>query len=178
MATSALPSSRQRHDRNGTQLKRLLIASDYPLTRAGLIATLRDEPGVQVCGEAKSCEEVFAALEERCRRTVVPGTRSAFEGELHRPPMLADAAPQRAMLARLVAIAARHGLAPLQGLETGGGSDANLTAEAGIPSVDGLGVIGGAIHTKREWGFRRSLPQRAALTGAILLDLAARPLEL
>jgi DNA-binding NarL/FixJ family response regulator len=50
---------------NGFQVKnvKLLVASDCPLMRAGLIATIRDEPGHQICGEATSCDDVLASLD-------------------------------------------------------------------------------------------------------------------
>lgn len=45
----------------------------------------------------------------------------------------------------------------------GGASDGNITAAAGCPTVDGLGTVGGAIHSPDEWVVRRSLVDRAAL---------------
>jgi glutamate carboxypeptidase len=51
----------------------------------------------------------------------------------------------------------------------GGSSDAALAFDAGCPAVCGLGVVGGAIHTDREWIRVSSLRERAALA-AIVID--------
>jgi glutamate carboxypeptidase len=54
---------------------------------------------------------------------------------------------------------------------TGGGSDGNFTAALGIPTLDGLGVVGDDAHALTEWIDVTSLPRRAALLAELLLDL-------
>src|SRR5262249_35810101 len=49
----------------------------------------------------------------------------------------------------------------------GGSSDAALAFDAGCPAVCGLGVVGGAIHTDREWIRVSSLRERAALAALV-----------
>lgn len=46
---------------------------------------------------------------------------------------------------------------------TGGGSDGNFTAALGIPTIDGLGPIGGNAHSEREYGEISSLAPRFEL---------------
>ncbi len=46
---------------------------------------------------------------------------------------------------------------------TGGGSDGNFTAALGIPTIDGLGPIGGNAHSEREYGEISSLTPRFEL---------------
>jgi glutamate carboxypeptidase len=82
--------------------------------------------------------------------------------------MNAETANQRSLFDLAVGVGARLGVS-LRGHVTGGGSDANLTADLGVPSLDGLGVVGAEIHTRREWCFRRSLVSKA-LFSALLLD--------
>jgi glutamate carboxypeptidase len=50
----------------------------------------------------------------------------------------------------------------------GGGSDANFTGAAGIPSLDGLGLLGAGYHTLDEHIEVDSLPQRARLMAGLL----------
>ena len=60
----------------------------------------------------------------------------------------------------------------------GGSSDANLTAAAGVPTVDGFGPIGGDAHQTTEHIEVESLPVRMALfaeTVASFVDEAAEP---
>jgi glutamate carboxypeptidase len=54
---------------------------------------------------------------------------------------------------------------------TGGGSDGNFTAALGVPTLDGLGIIGNDAHALTEWADLSSMPLRAALLAELLLDL-------
>lgn len=53
----------------------------------------------------------------------------------------------------------------------GGGSDANFTGAAGIPSLDGLGLLGGGYHTLEEHIEIESLPRRIRLMAGLLVRL-------
>ena len=55
---------------------------------------------------------------------------------------------------------------------TGGASDGNKFAAAGLPNVDTLGPLGGAIHSSDEYLIPDSLVDRAKLSALILLSLA------
>ncbi len=50
----------------------------------------------------------------------------------------------------------------------GGGSDGNLTGALGVPTLDGLGAVGGGAHSTHEHVILRAMPQRAALLAALL----------
>ncbi|MEM6283442.1 MAG: M20/M25/M40 family metallo-hydrolase, partial [Chloroflexota bacterium] len=52
----------------------------------------------------------------------------------------------------------------------GGGSDANITASMGVPTLDGLGARGAGLHAEHEHVVIRSLPERAAHLAAIMRD--------
>ena len=54
---------------------------------------------------------------------------------------------------------------------SGGGSDGNFTGALGIPTLDGLGVRGGGMHTLEEHVLIDSLPQRARLFAGLLQAL-------
>ena len=60
---------------------------------------------------------------------------------------------------------------------TGGCSDGNDLAAAGLVNVDTMGVHGGDIHSDGEWMRISCLVERAALTALVVSDLATRPLE-
>ena len=57
---------------------------------------------------------------------------------------------------------------------TGGVCDGNLLAEAGIPALDTLGVVGGETHTENEYVRLDSLVPRAGLTARFLMNLASK----
>ncbi len=52
---------------------------------------------------------------------------------------------------------------------TGGGSDGNLTAALGVPTLDGLGAEGGGAHALDEHILTGSLSKRAALLYHLVL---------
>ncbi len=90
-------------------------------------------------------------------------------GGFHRPPF-----ERSAVTPELAAALARAGAAiglDLVGQLGGGGSDANLTAGVGTPSVDGLGAVGFGAHGINEYVEIGSLKTRAALAAHLLLEL-------
>ena len=59
--------------------------------------------------------------------------------------------------------------------DVGGGSDGNLLAAAGLPTLDGLGPVGNHLHSPNEYVELRSLAQRAQIAALFLHDLAENP---
>ncbi|HXE31858.1 MAG TPA: M20 family metallopeptidase [Terriglobales bacterium] len=72
----------------------------------------------------------------------------AVTGGINRPPMEASAAGA-ALFARAQAAGRSLGLA-LEAARTGGGSDGNFTAALGVPTLDGLGMVGAGAHAAHE----------------------------
>lgn len=58
---------------------------------------------------------------------------------------------------------------------TGGASDANSTSGMGVPSLDGLGPIGGNDHSPAEYLDLDSIVPRTTLVAGLLLAIAADP---
>jgi glutamate carboxypeptidase len=52
----------------------------------------------------------------------------------------------------------------------GGGSDGNLTAALGIPTLDGFGAVGDGAHSPGEYIIGKTMPERAALLAAMLVS--------
>jgi glutamate carboxypeptidase len=102
-------------------------------------------------------------------RPVNPRTRLAISGEINRPPW--ESTPEgMALFERAGRVGENLGL-DLWSAGSGGGSDGNLTAAMGVPTLDGLGVVGNGAHALSEWVDLASLPRRAALLAELLLDL-------
>ncbi|MFC5185957.1 M20 family metallopeptidase [Actinomadura harenae] len=112
-------------------------------------------------------DRVDAALRALC--PALPGARLEVTGGPDRPPL------QEESSAGLFALASRLneelGLGPLRGVAVGGGSDGNLTAGAGTPTLDGLGAVGGGAHADHEHVIVAELPRRTALLAALVRDL-------
>ena len=68
-------------------------------------------------------------------------------------------------------LAQREGLGPVTQRSVGGGSDGNFTAALGVPTLDGLGAVGGGAHAADEHVLVDRLVPRTALLVALLEDL-------
>jgi len=118
--------------------------------------------------DAEEAERVDSAIKNL--QPALFGSQLAISGGIGRLPMERDAMIVRAYQ-QAKAIAAGLGL-PLPEAAVGGVSDANLTAAAGIPTLDGLGGQGDGMHAQHEHVLIRSLPRRAALLAALLQNWA------
>ncbi|MCY4146410.1 MAG: M20 family metallopeptidase [Chloroflexi bacterium] len=84
------------------------------------------------------------------------------------PPM--ERTPEiAALFNRAQTLAAEMGIALDEG-STGGGSDGNKTAALGVPTLDGMGIVGDGGHAIHEYGEISSLPERAAIMAAMLRE--------
>jgi glutamate carboxypeptidase len=106
-------------------------------------------------------------LEQRLRalRPTLPGARLEIHGGFNRAPL------ERKMSATLFARAKSLGATMNLSLDectVGGGSDGNLTAACGIPTLDGLGAVGDGAHSSHEYVVVKTMPARAALLAALL----------
>jgi glutamate carboxypeptidase len=75
------------------------------------------------------------------------------------------------LLAQAREVARDLGLPGLAEAEVGGGSDGNFTAGLGIPTLDGLGAVGGNAHAEGEWLSIPAMVERAALVAGLVQRL-------
>jgi glutamate carboxypeptidase len=99
------------------------------------------------------------------------GFRVELRGGFTRPPKVFDERHQR--LATMIHDCGRALDLDLQFKPTGGCCDGNNLAAHGLPNIDNLGVVGGEIHSEREWMRVSSLSERAKLSALLLLRLAS-----
>ncbi|HEU5324978.1 MAG TPA: M20 family metallopeptidase [Candidatus Limnocylindria bacterium] len=124
---------------------------------------------LQVDLRAATTEAFEAAAEEIARLASNPAdldVRVDLQQVAGHPPMEKSAASAR-LVDLAVRIAGELGFA-LRDAATGGASDANTTAALGIPTVDGLGPIGGDDHSVDEWLDLESLGPRTTLLAALM----------
>lgn len=114
---------------------------------------------VESADEKARVEASMAALSAR-----VDGATVEVTGQIGRPPM-----PESAS-ASLFPIAQR--VSPgIEGYSVGGGSDGNFTAAIGVPTLDGLGAVGGGAHADTEHVVVATMPERARLVAGIVAAL-------
>jgi glutamate carboxypeptidase len=121
-------------------------------------------------------ETAEAAIRAIAEATVVPDVTVEFEAMARWWPM-----EKLERSGRLVEHA--QGVARSLGFEvadasTGGASDANTTAGLGVPSLDGLGPIGGNDHAPSEYLDVDSIVPRTTMLAGLLLSIAADPVVL
>ena len=100
---------------------------------------------------------------------VLPGAEIEVRGGINRPPM--PSSTSVALLPIAQEAARDAGLGDVAGVGVGGGSDGNFTAAAGVPTLDGLGAVGGGAHADHEWIDVTVMPARAALVTGLLARL-------
>ena len=98
----------------------------------------------------------------------------ALTGGLNRPPMEPDTA--EALTERAARCARDLGVDLPAPVAVGGVSDGNFTAALRVPTLDGLGAVGGGAHADHEWVDATSMPRQAGLLAALVHDLTAVPL--
>lgn len=111
------------------------------------------------------------AMREILAREVVPGTRAELSGGISNPPM--EKTPATARLVELAKQAARELGFEIEDVATGGGSDGNYTAALGVPTLDGLGPVGGRGHNAlEEYVDANSIVPRTALLAKLIVAIA------
>jgi glutamate carboxypeptidase len=114
----------------------------------------------------ESMQAAAAAIRDACERTVVPDVEvEVHEHGWHRPMEKREGGARLAALAAEVAGELEF---ELHDAATGGASDANNTSAAGVPTLDGLGPVGGDDHAPGEWIDLESVVPRVALLAGLI----------
>ena len=118
-------------------------------------------------------EAAEVAIKEVCAATVVPDvTVTLEEAARHWPMEKLEKSGQ--LVGHAQVLAAGLGF-ELNDAATGGASDANTTAGMGVPSIDGLGPIGGLDHSPGEYLELASIVPRTTLLAGLLVAIARDP---
>ncbi|MGW2411746.1 M20 family metallopeptidase [Streptomyces tubercidicus] len=119
-------------------------------------ATVIVDVRVESADEKERIEAAFAALAPHLDEAEIE-----VRGAVGRPPMPESAA------AGLFALAQRL-LPGIEATAVGGGSDGNFTAALGVPTLDGLGAVGGGAHADHEYVVIDAMTERARLIAGLV----------
>ncbi|MER0485033.1 M20 family metallopeptidase [Streptomyces sp. Edi2] len=119
-------------------------------------ATVIVDVRVETADEKERIESAFAALTPHLDEAQI-----TVQGAVSRPPM-----PESAS-ATLFAVAQQL-LPDLESTAVGGGSDGNFTAALGVPTLDGLGAVGGGAHADHEYLVVDAMTERANLVAGLV----------
>ncbi len=123
------------------------------------IARLKVDVRVTNADEKHRVESAMRAL-----TATVPGATIEVLGGIDRPPMPESASATLFPLAQAV-------MPDVSGVAVGGGSDGNFTAAVGVPTLDGLGAVGGGAHADHEHVLIHEMPERVRLLAGIMEQL-------
>jgi len=127
-------------------------------------ARLAADVRVWTGAEEARVREALAGYSSRDARVSVD-----VSAKFDRPPM-EETPASRALYEDFRGIAAQLGVA-IDAERVGGASDGNLTAAAGIPTLDGIGPSGGGAHAPDEWVSVEDISFRAKLLTRFLRDV-------
>ncbi|TKH01169.1 M20 family metallopeptidase [Peribacillus simplex] len=120
--------------------------------------------------EKKQESTVLKQLKKICAETYIPGTKTTLSGKMDRSPM--EKNEKSNLLLETIRQAGKEIGIEITDTATGGGSDASITSELGIATVDGLGPIGGNAHSEEEYLEIPSLTERTLLLATVLQKLS------
>ncbi len=150
----------------GTTVTPTALSSGTTSNTVPAAATFAVDVRVRTVQEQDRVHAAMLAL-----RPVLPGAELEIEGGHNRPPLERTASED--LYRRACELADDLGLDPLPEASVGGASDGNFTAGIGIPTLDGLGAVGGGAHADTEHVVVAELPRRTTLLTALLTDLLA-----
>ncbi|WP_088102574.1 M20 family metallopeptidase [Halalkalibacter urbisdiaboli] len=117
----------------------------------------------------EQAEELAHKIEEVCASSDVRGTIIELTGDINRPPMIKD--EKISELFHIVQNVGKELGLTIKDTKTGGGSDASFTAALGIPTIDGLGPVGGNAHSEKEYLEIPSFTERTLLLAKVIQRL-------
>ncbi|MGH2516364.1 MAG: M20 family metallopeptidase [Ktedonobacterales bacterium] len=164
------------------QVVALHALNDYVAGRTVNVGTLRAGSRPNVVPDAAEADvdlrtytqadmaALLRDIERALARVTLEGTHFTWKPLQVRPPWERNPGTE-GLVARARAVAATLGF-DVHAATTGGTSDGNFTAALGIPTLDGLGPIGGLDHGPLEYVAISSVVPRVALLAGLIAALA------
>jgi glutamate carboxypeptidase len=122
---------------------------------------------------AASLKAALAAIRDLAAAPAVPDVSVEIE-TMHQWAPMEKLEHSGRLADHVITLARRLGF-ETKDVPTGGASDANTTSGMGVPSIDGLGPIGGLDHSPAEYLEVDSIVPRLALFAALLLEVGRDP---
>jgi glutamate carboxypeptidase len=113
-----------------------------------------------------SFDEASRAIRRIATTTTMEGVSASIHAlEAHRPMRESEATTRLVQLAQDITRQLGFEVMPQS---TGGASDGNTTAAMGVPTLDGLGPVGGGPHSPEEWLDLDSIVPRTAMLACLI----------
>ena len=144
------------------------IDGGSPMNVVPDLAIVRVNVRVRTADEQKTVEQQLESVAQTLSQ--LDGIEVSLHGEFRSPPKPITPGME-AVMQRIEKCGSPLGI-DIQWSGTGGASDGNKFAAAGLPNIDSMGPCGGRIHSNEEFLIVDSLVPRAKLTALVLLDFA------
>jgi glutamate carboxypeptidase len=141
------------------------VVPDLAICRLNARVSRREDQQVIESELARIAKEVASVHE----------VTAELHGHFSSPPKQLDAAT-RTLAGYIESCGGELGI-PITWRASGGASDGNKLAAAGLPVIDTMGPVGGNLHSPSEYLVLSSLTQRAGLAALVLLKLATGELR-
>jgi glutamate carboxypeptidase len=166
LAHQILTVSAAADEEQGTSVTPTVASAGTTLNTVPARALLKVDVRARTDAEQQRVDQQIRQL-----KPTLDGAELAVSGGINRPPLMAEMS--RELFARARQLAPSAGIADLRGVAVGGASDGNFTAGIGIPTLDGLGAVGGGAHADGEHVIVSEIPSRLALLVLLVADLLA-----
>ena len=117
-------------------------------------------------------EFIDEKIREICSRSDIEGTTIELSGGLNRPPMVKN--KETIDFLDIIKEVGNEVGINIVDIGTGGGSDASFTSAIGVPTVDGLGPVGGNPHSVDEYLEVPTLVERTNLLAELIERLSEK----
>ena len=114
-------------------------------------------------------EQLISQVEQILNTPEIDGVTTTYTLTRNRPPLVQVPGSER--LHQLVQEAGKELGIPYLTAVTGGVSDGNFVADLGVPTIDGLGPVGGMMCSPEEYLLTDTLTERAARMGTVIARL-------
>ena len=121
---------------------------------------------------AEQSETIEQQIEEICATPDIKGTEIELSGGIRRPPMELD--DENLELLNIIQDVGESLDIEVSHTHTGGGSDASFPSHLGVATVDGLGPVGGEMHSDKEYLEVDSILERTELLAETIHNLTRR----
>jgi len=158
--------------REGVTVNVARISGGAPLNVVADTAVVRFNVRVP---DPEAADWTLARIKDLASRPPIPGAEVELHGGFTRPPKPMDAAQTE--LFEAVRQAGELLNQTLRWQPSGGVCEGNNLHAAGLPNIDTLGVIGGAIHSDQEYAWPDSFVERAQLSALILCKVASGEID-
>jgi glutamate carboxypeptidase len=148
----------------GTTVTPTVVSGGTTVNTVPAAASLAVDVRASSIAEMDRVAEVLDSL-----APLTPGATVAVSAVGVRPPF--ESSSSADLFAHAQRCAEKLGLPPLEGVSVGGGSDGNITAALGVPTLDGLGAVGGGAHAEGEWVDVSQITSRTTLAAALIKDV-------